>query len=274
MRQQDMITLEKLTYYRGQRLVFEELDLVVKRGKITAIMGSSGCGKTTLLRLIGGQLKPHSGTVRVMGEDVQRLDRRQLTYLRSRMGVLFQSGALFNDLNVFDNVAFPMREHSDLDEEQLHSRVLQKLEAVGLLSAQHLFPIELSGGMARRVALARAVAMNPEIVLYDEPFAGQDPIAMTVVMRLIQSLGKSQGHTSVLVSHDIAETCAIADHIILLGHGKVLARGQPQQMLASKNPVVQQFMHGEVDGVTPLHHLASTALRQQLRQSAKMETNP
>jgi phospholipid/cholesterol/gamma-HCH transport system ATP-binding protein len=250
---QDVIALEKLTYYRGQKLIFEQLDLVVETGKITAIMGPSGCGKTTLLRLIGGQLQPHSGTIHILGKDLQQLNRRELSRLRSRMGVLFQSGALFTDLNVFENVAFPMREHGNLTEEQLSEQVLLKLDAVGLRSARHLFPAQLSGGMARRIALARAVAMNPEVVFYDEPFAGQDPIATTAVMRLIQSLAQAQGHTSVLVSHDLAETCAIADHIILLGHGRMLAQGTPTQLLASEDPVVQQFTRGEVDSMMPLY---------------------
>ena len=219
---------------------------MVEAGKITAIMGPSGCGKTTLLRLIGGQLQPHSGTIHILGEDLQQLNRRELSCLRSRMGVLFQSGALFTDLNVFENVAFPIREHGNLTEAQLIEQVLLKLDAVGLRSARHLFPAQLSGGMARRIALARAVAMNPEVVFYDEPFAGQDPIATTAVMRLIQSLAQTQGHTSVLVSHDLAETCAIADHIILLGHGRMLAQGTPTQLLASEDPAVQQFTHPAV----------------------------
>ena len=243
---QGVIAIEKLTYYRGQKLILKELDLVVEAGKITAIMGPSGCGKTTLLRLIGGQLQPHSGTIHILGEDLQQLNRRELSRLRSRMGVLFQSGALFTDLNVFENVAFPIREHGNLTEAQLIEQVLLKLDAVGLRSARHLFPAQLSGGMARRIALARAVAMNPEVVFYDEPFAGQDPIATTAVMRLIQSLAQTQGHTSVLVSHDLAETCAIADHIILLGHGRMLAQGTPTQLLASEDPAVQQFTHPAV----------------------------
>jgi phospholipid/cholesterol/gamma-HCH transport system ATP-binding protein len=248
-----IISIRNVSFHRGDRAIFKNLNCTITAGKITAIMGPSGTGKTTLLRLIGGQLQPDEGQVLLFGENVARLNRKQLNQLRARMGVLFQSGALFTDLSVFENVAFPLREHMNLSADELYNRVLLKLEAVGLRGARNLMPAQLSGGMARRVALARAVAMDPEMILYDEPFAGQDPIAMAVLQRLIKSLNTQMQLTSVLVSHDIAEACAIADEVILLGEGRVLAQDTPDALYASSDPAVKQFIHGEADGVIPFH---------------------
>jgi len=248
-----VIRIQNVSFNRGDRPIFKDLDLTIKAGKITAIMGPSGTGKTTLLRLIGGQLQPQQGTVTLFDHNTALLSRKQMNELRARMGVLFQSGALFTDISVFDNVAFPLREHLSLTPEQLNDRVLLTLEAVGLRGAKALMPSELSGGMARRVALARAVALEPEIILYDEPFAGQDPIAMAVLQRLIKHLNDTMKLTSVLVSHDIAEACAIADEVVLLGGGRVIAQASPADLLMSADPAVKQFMHGEADGVIPFH---------------------
>ena len=259
-----IISIRNVSFHRGDRAIFKNLNCTIAAGKITAIMGPSGTGKTTLLRLIGGQLQPDEGHVLLFGENVARLNRKQLNQLRARMGVLFQSGALFTDLSVFENVAFPLREHMNLSADELYNRVLLKLEAVGLRGARNLMPAQLSGGMARRIALARAVAMDPEMILYDEPFAGQDPIAMAVLQRLIKSLNSQMQLTSVLVSHDIAEACAIADEVILLGEGRVLAQDTPDALYASSDPAVKQFIHGEADGVIPFHFPAPP-LQEELR---------
>tara|TARA_B110000503_G_scaffold141256_1_gene234195 strand:+ start:1898 stop:2701 length:804 start_codon:yes stop_codon:yes gene_type:complete len=259
-----IISIRNVSFHRGDRAIFKNLNCTIAAGKITAIMGPSGTGKTTLLRLIGGQLQPDEGQVLLFGENVARLNRKQLNQLRARMGVLFQSGALFTDLSVFENVAFPLREHMNLSADELYNRVLLKLEAVGLRGARNLMPAQLSGGMARRIALARAVAMDPEMILYDEPFAGQDPIAMAVLQRLIKSLNSQMQLTSVLVSHDIAEACAIADEVILLGEGRVLAQDTPDALYASSDPAVKQFIHGEADGVIPFHFPAPP-LQEELR---------
>lgn len=263
-----IINIRNVSFHRGDRTIFQNLNCTIATGKITAIMGPSGTGKTTLLRLIGGQLKPDKGQVLLFDQDISQLNRKQLNQLRARMGVLFQSGALFTDLSVFDNVAFPLCEHMNLSANELYDRVLLKLEAVGLRGARDLMPSQLSGGMARRVALARAVAMEPEIILYDEPFAGQDPIAMAVLQRLIKGLNSQMRLTSVLVSHDIAEACAIADEVILLGEGKVLAQDSPAALQASADPAVKQFIHGEADGVIPFHFPAPP-LREELRGQSK-----
>jgi phospholipid/cholesterol/gamma-HCH transport system ATP-binding protein len=259
-----IISIRNVSFHRGDRAIFKNLNCTIAAGKITAIMGPSGTGKTTLLRLIGGQLQPDEGQVLLFGENIARLNRKQLNQLRARMGVLFQSGALFTDLSVFENVAFPLREHMNLSADKLYNRVLLKLEDVGLRGARNLMPAQLSGGMARRVALARAVAMDPEMILYDEPFAGQDPIAMAVLQRLIKSLNSQMQLTSVLVSHDIAEACAIADEVILLGEGRVLAHDTPDALYASSDPAVKQFIHGEADGVIPFH-FSAPPLQEELR---------
>ena len=259
-----IINIQNVSFYRGDRTIFKNLSCTIDTGKITAIMGPSGSGKTTLLRLIGGQLQPDEGQILLFGQDIAQLNRKQLNQLRARMGVLFQSGALFTDLSVFENVAFPLREHMNLSTDDLYNRVLLKLEAVGLRGARDLMPSQLSGGMARRVALARAVAMEPELILYDEPFAGQDPIAMAVLQRLIKHLNAQMQLTSVLVSHDIAEACAISDQVILLGDGRVLAQDSPAALQASDDPAVKQFIHGEADGVIPFHFPAPP-LQEELR---------
>ena len=271
MASNDIINMRNVSFYRGDRTIFKNLNCTIAAGKITAIMGPSGTGKTTLLRLICGQLQPDQGEVLVFDQDLARLKRKQLNQLRTRMGVLFQSGALFTDLSVFENVAFPLREHMNLSADELYNRVLLKLEAVGLRGVRDFMPSELSGGMARRVALARAVAIEPEIILYDEPFAGQDPIAMAVLQKLIKNLNAQLQLTSVLVSHDIAEACAIADEVILLGEGRVLAQDTPAALQASNEPAVKQFIHGEADGVIPFH-FAAPPLQDELRAQSQRST--
>lgn len=251
-----LIRVEGLHFARGGRPIFAGLDLTVRRGRVVAIMGPSGTGKTTLLRLIGGQLRPDRGRVVVDGEEVAKLGRKALFRLRERIGVLFQSGALLTDLSVYDNVAFPLREHTELPEALIRDLVLMKLEAVGLRGARELMPAELSGGMARRVALARAIALDPMLVLYDEPFTGQDPISMGVLVRLIRRLNDAMGLTSVVVSHDVEETAAIADDIYVISGGKVVEQGSRDELAASQSAWVQQFMRGEPDGPVPFHYPA------------------
>jgi phospholipid/cholesterol/gamma-HCH transport system ATP-binding protein len=223
---------------------------------VVAIMGGSGCGKTTLLRLIGGQIKPQSGTVTVAGQNVHDLDQRELYQLRRRMGMLFQFGALFTDMSVFDNVAFQMREHTDLPEELIHDLVLMKLNSVGLRGAHNLMPSELSGGMARRVALARAIALDPLLIMYDEPFAGLDPISLGVVGQLIRKLNDALGASSIVVTHDVQESLQIVDHIYFVSEGKIVAQGTPEEIRASKDPWVHQFVWAEADGPVPFHYPA------------------
>ncbi|BAU58541.2 ATP-binding cassette domain-containing protein [Halorhodospira halochloris] len=239
---------------RGSRWIFDGVDVDIRSGKVTAIMGPSGSGKTTMLRVLGGQLAPTEGLVEVAGVEVPKLKRRELYALRRRMGVLFQSGALFTHLNVFENVAFPVREHTRLPEPLLRTLVLLKLEAVGLRGAQNLMPSELSGGMARRVAMARAIALDPVLVMYDEPFAGQDPITMGVLVDLIRRLNDILGLTSVLVSHDVEETLAIADYVYLLAEGRLIAEGTPEQLRRSEYPAVRQFIDARADGPVPFHY--------------------
>lgn len=251
-----VIELNNVVFRRGERIIFDGLNFQVEQGTITAIMGPSGTGKTTLLNLITGQLKPDSGTVYVFGERVDKLSQRGLTVLRKRMSMLFQSGALFTDMSVYDNVAFPLRENTELSETLIRTIVLMKLEAVGLRGAIHLMPDELSGGMRRRVALARSIALDPEVLFYDEPFAGQDPIAMGMLMHLIQTLNHVLGLTSVIVSHDIAETAAISDSISILSEGRLLASGSPKDLANSDSEWVTQFMHAKPDGPVPFHYPA------------------
>ncbi|MDP6968012.1 MAG: ATP-binding cassette domain-containing protein [Gammaproteobacteria bacterium] len=269
MSKTNVVEVSNLHFARGTRSIFSGLNIGIKRGCVTAVMGPSGCGKTTLLRLIGGQLIPQQGQVKVFDQVLHSLNREQLTQLRARMGVLFQSGALFTDLNVFENVAFPLREHGSMTADELHDKVLLRLEAVGLRGARYLMPAELSGGMARRVALARAIAMEPELVLYDEPFAGQDPIALAVLQRLIRALNDSLQMTSVLISHDIVEACAIADEVILLGGAGVLAQGSPEALLKSTDPMVYQFMHGQADGAVPFHYPAPELITEMRTATAR-----
>ena len=251
-----LVEIRGLHFAIGERVIFEDLSLDVRRGRITAIMGPSGCGKTTLLRMIGGSLKPDSGRVLVDGRDVARVPRAELFSIRRRMGVLFQSAALFTDLNVFENVAFPLRVHTRVPEDTLRDLVLMKLNAVGLRGARGLMPNELSGGMARRVALARAIALDPDLIMYDEPFAGQDPIAMGVLLRLIRNLNEALGTTSLIVSHDIHETASIADEIFVLSGGGVIGAGAAAALKDHPEPEVRQFINGSPDGPVPFHYPA------------------
>lgn len=248
-----LVSAKNLYFSRGRRAIYQGVDIDIERGKITAIMGPSGTGKTTLLKLISGQLKPKRGSVVVDGQDVGKLSRGELLNLRKKLGMLFQSGALLTDLNVFDNVAFPLREHTDLPETLIRHTVLMKLEAVGLRGAQDLLPQELSGGMARRVALARAIALDPMMIMYDEPFAGQDPISMGVLVRLLRELNDTLGLTTIIVSHDVKEVLSIADHIYIVSDGEVKAQGSADEVRASKSDWVQQFLHGEADGPARFH---------------------
>ena len=247
------VELKGLTFKRGSRSIFNNVDIRIPKGKVTGIMGPSGCGKTTLLRLMGAQLRPASGEVWVAGQNLPTLSRSDLFDARKQMGVLFQSGALFTDLDVFENVAFPLRVHTKLSEEMIRDIVLMKLKAVGLRGAIELMPDELSGGMKRRVALARAIALDPQILMYDEPFVGQDPIAMGVLVRLIRLLNDALGITSIVVSHDLAETASIADYIYVVGDGQVLGQGTPEELMNSDNPRIRQFMKGDPDGPVPFH---------------------
>lgn len=250
---EDWVQITDLHYYRQNRAIFSGLDITVKKHQITAIMGPSGSGKTTLLRLIGGQLSPERGEILVNQENIHQLSRQQLFRARRQMGLLFQSSALFTHLSVFDNVAFPLREHTSLDETMIRDIVLMKLEAVGLRGAAHMLPAELSGGMARRVALARTIALDPQMLMYDEPFTGQDPVSMGVLVRLIKQLNHLLKITTIIVSHDVAETCSIADYIYLISGGKVIGEGTPNELQQSTDPLVRQFMHGEADGIVPFH---------------------
>lgn len=253
---ENWVEIKNLTFTRDSRYIFDGIDMVVKQGKITAIMGPSGSGKTTLLRLIGAQLTPDSGEVYIHGQNIHRLSRKALYETRRNMGLLFQSSALFTHLSVFDNVAFPLREHTQLNSSMLRDIVLMKLEAVGLRGAADLMPAQLSGGMARRVALARTIALDPELMMYDEPFTGQDPISMGVLVRLIKRLNQLLHTTTIIVSHDVEETCTIADYIYLISGGKIIGQGTPAELIESSEPQVKQFMHGEADGVVPFHYPA------------------
>ncbi|MDR9497944.1 MAG: ATP-binding cassette domain-containing protein [Hydrogenovibrio sp.] len=252
-----LIEIRDLTFSRAGRKIFDGLNLDVPEGQITAIMGPSGTGKTTLLKLIAGQLTPDSGSITVKGQPVHRLSRRKLYQLRAEMGMLFQSGALLTDLNVFDNVAFPLREHTRLPEALIRPLVLMKLQAVGLRGARELKASELSGGMARRVALARAIAMDPSMIFYDEPFVGQDPITMGVLIELIKKLNDSLKLSSVLVSHDVAEVLSIADFACVIANGKVVAEGDAESLYQSDSAQVQQFLKGFPDGPVPYHYPAN-----------------
>ena len=251
------VELKSLSFKRGERDIFTNIDIRIPRGKVVGIMGPSGCGKTTLLRLIAAELRPSAGEVWVNGVNLPTLSRSEVFDMRKQMGVLFQSGALFTDLDVFENVAFPLRVHTQLPEEMIRDIVLMKLQAVGLRGALELMPDELSGGMKRRVALARAIALDPQILMYDEPFVGQDPIAMGVLVRLIRLLSDALGITSIVVSHDLAETASIADYIYVVGDTQVLGQGTPDELKASEDPRVRQFMQGIPDGPVPFHFPAA-----------------
>ena len=250
-----VVQVRGLHYRVGAREIFSGVDLEARRGRITAVMGPSGTGKTTLLRLITGQVPPDQGSVVVFGQEVTGLDTRGLYGLRRRMGMLFQNGALLTDLSVFENVAFPVREHARLPEPVLRQLVLTKLHAVGLRGAADLMPAQLSGGMARRVALARAIVMDPELLIYDEPFVGLDPVSMGVIVRLIRD-NDALGITSIVVSHDVRELAMISHHSYLLSCGKVVAEGTPAELAASPIAEVRQFMSGAADGPVPFHYPA------------------
>jgi len=251
-----LIEIRGLKYSRGSTVIFDGIDVDIRKGEVTAFMGPSGTGKTTLLRLITGQLRPDAGTIRVSGEEVAGLDRNALYDLRKRMGFLFQNGALLTDLSVFENVAFPLREHTRLPDPLIRDMVMMKLQAVGLRGTASMTPAELSGGMARRIALARAIVMDPEMIFYDEPFVGLDPISMGQIVRLIKRLNEALGLTSVVVSHDVAEISEVSDCIYLLAGGRVVARGSPQQLRESDSEWVRQFMEGLADGPVPFHYPA------------------
>lgn len=251
-----LVQLQSVTCGYGERVVLQGIDIEIPRGQVTALMGTSGGGKTTVLRLIGRQLAPIQGRVLFDGTDLATLDRQGIQAARRRMGMLFQFGALFTDLSVFENVAFPLREHTDLPEPLIRDLVLMKLNAVGLRGARDLMPSQISGGMARRVALARAIALEPELIMYDEPFAGLDPISMGVAARLIRQLNDALGVTSIVVSHDVAETFSIADRVILLANGRVAAQGSPQELRDSSDPLVRQFVNAEADGPVRFEHPA------------------
>jgi phospholipid/cholesterol/gamma-HCH transport system ATP-binding protein len=252
----NLVEIEDVEFGYGDRPVLKGVNLTARRGQVIAIMGSSGCGKTTLLRLIGGQIKPGQGRVRVAGQSVGELGQAGLYRLRRKMGMLFQFGALFTDISVFDNVAFQLREHTDLPEYAIRDLVLMKLHAVGLRGAAQLMPAELSGGMARRVALARAIALDPMLVMYDEPFAGLDPISLGVTGNLIRRLTDTLGLTSLVVTHDVQESLKIVDYIYFVSEGVIVAEGTAAEIRASDLPYVHQFVHGEADGPVPFHYPA------------------
>lgn len=253
---ENLVEVKNLTFKRGERIIYDNLNLCVQKGKITAIMGPSGIGKTTLLRLIGGQIIPETGQILFDGQDVCTASNKQLYEIRQRMGMLFQSGALFTDLSTFDNVAFPIREHTRLPEELVRKLVLMKLEAVGLRGAADLMPAELSGGMARRAALARAIALDPDLIMYDEPFTGQDPISMGVIVELIKKLNQTLNLTSIVVSHDVTEVLSIADYAYIVADKRIIAQGTPAELLSSQDAQVVQFLAGKADGPVRFHYPA------------------
>lgn len=254
----DLVEVEGVDFAYGKRPILRDISLRIPRGKVVAIMGGSGCGKTTLLRLICGQIKPTRGDLRVDGQSVPALETEALYALRRRMGMLFQFGALFTDMSVFDNVAFQLRENTDLPEDVIHDLVLLKLNSVGLRGAGQLMPSELSGGMARRVALARAVALDPMLVMYDEPFAGLDPMSLGVIGQLIRKLNDALGATSIVVTHDVQESLQIVDYIYFISDGRVVGEGTPEEIRRSELPFVRQFVRGEADGPVPFHYPAAS----------------
>ncbi|MFT4938086.1 MAG: phospholipid/cholesterol/gamma-HCH transport system ATP-binding protein [Paraglaciecola sp.] len=255
---ENLVEIDNLTFSRSGRVIYDDISLRIRKGKTTAIMGPSGIGKTTMLRLIGGQLSPDSGDIRFKGESIPKMRRNRLFEVRRQMSMLFQSGALFTDMSVFDNIAFPLREHTNLSEELLKTVVLLKLQAVGLRGAASLMPNELSGGMARRAALARAIALDPELIMYDEPFGGQDPISMGVLVKLIKNLNDTLQLTSVVVTHDVTEVLTIADFIYILAEQKIIGSGTPDEIRNSDSPLVQQFLRGLADGPVPFHYPANS----------------
>ncbi len=256
----NLVEVRDLYFRFGNRIIFDGVNLDFQRGKVTTIMGPSGTGKTTMLRMIGGQLRPDAGMVCVDGQVVKDLSYKELFELRKRMGMMFQSGALFTGISVYDNVAFPMREHTRLTGSMIFNLVVMKLQAVGLRGARNLMPVELSGGMARRVALARAIALDPMMIMYDEPFTGQDPITVGIIMQLIRKLNDTLGLTSIIVSHDVKEVSEISDYIYMLSEGKVIEHGEPAQLGHSDSKWVQQFLNGLPDGPAPFHYPATDYL--------------
>jgi phospholipid/cholesterol/gamma-HCH transport system ATP-binding protein len=262
------VELRDLTFGYGDRVILKNLSFQVPRGKVTALMGVSGGGKTTVLRLIGGQIRANRGQMLFDGQDITPMRQDELYAARRRMGMLFQFGALFTDMSVFDNVAFPLREHTALSEDLIRDIVLMKLDAVGLRGARDLRPSEISGGMSRRVALARAIALDPDLIMYDEPFAGLDPISLGTAARLIRRLNDSLGITSIVVSHDVTETFEIADQVVILAHGGVAAQGTPAELRASTDPLIHQFVHALSDGPVPFHYPAPPAAQDYDRRSA------
>jgi phospholipid/cholesterol/gamma-HCH transport system ATP-binding protein len=253
-----LVKVRGLHFRFGPRVIFDGVDMDIRRGKVTAVMGPSGIGKTTLLRLIGGQYRPDAGTIEVDGVNVHELSRRELFDFRKRMGMMFQNGALLTDLSVFDNVAYPLREHTRLPESMIRDIVLMKLHAVGLRGAHDLMPQRISGGMQRRVAFARAVALDPMLVMYDEPFAGLDPISLGVIGQMIRRLNDALGITSVVVTHDVYESLKIVDYLYFVSEGRIMASGTPQEVRASGDPIVRQFVDGAPDGPVPFHYPASS----------------
>jgi len=254
----NLVEINNLHFLRNNRPIFQGVDIMIPRGKVTAIMGPSGTGKTTLLRLIGAQLQPSQGQILVAGENIHLLSRHALYQLRKQMGMLFQTGGLFTHLNVFENVAFPLREHTKLSDAMIQTLVLTRLEMVGLRGAHLLMPSELSGGMARRVALARAIALDPQLIMYDEPFSGQDPISMGVLVKLIRTLNDALGLTSIIVSHDVAETLDIADYVYVIANGKVIGQGTPEAIRGENTGQLKQFLEGLPDGPVPFHYPANS----------------
>ena len=249
-----LVELRNLTFGYGERTILSDVSLSVPRGKVTALMGASGGGKTTILRLIGGQNRAQSGQMLFDGKDVTLMDQPQIYAARRRMGMLFQFGALFADLNVFDNVAFPLREHTNLPEHLVSDIVLMKLNAVGLRGARDLMPSEVSGGMARRIALARAIALDPELIMYDEPFSGLDPISLGTSAHLIRQLNDTMGLTSIFISHELEQTFAIADHVIILANGRIATEGTPDEVRKSTDPLVYQYVNALADGPVKFHY--------------------
>ena len=257
MQHSPIIEIKNVAFgYDRARPVLRDVDLAIPRGAVVGIMGQSGCGKTTLLRLIAGQFLPTRGEAVVLGHSTRTLDREGLYRMRRKMGMLFQFGALFTDMSVYDNVAFPLHEHTTLAEDLVHDLVMLKLQAVGLRGAAHLMPAELSGGMARRVALARSIALDPELILYDEPFTGLDPISFGVIVRLIRSLNDSLGATSIIVTHDVQEALGVVDYVYFMAEGRVIAQGTPDEIRASAEPFVRQFVNGASEGPVPFHYPA------------------
>ncbi len=262
-----LVRVRGIKFRFGPRVIFDNVDMDFRRGQVTAVMGPSGIGKTTLLRLIGGQYRPDAGKIEFDGIDVHALGRAELFRLRQRMGMMFQNGALLTDLSVFENVAYPLREHTRLPESMIRDIVLMKLQAVGLRGAAELFPEECSGGMQRRIAFARAIALDPAMVMYDEPFTGQDPINLGVLNRLVRRLNDALSLTSIIVSHDVAETLDISDYVYMISGGKIAAEGTPEAVRKSNSPWVQQFLKGESDGPVPFHLKSAVAYSQELLEA-------